>query len=176
MRRGCFNHGIHGTHEKLGLSQGLSPTASHNVVRLSTKSGEMTSLEQMGRHPFGVALFIAHFDVFFHFPLYGKPCRDDDCADKREHCQCLDYAQYRHLELERADKHLLSGFPIVHSVSRQAGIPRRFPFPLDHHKSWKGCTLRHRPICEVHLSHPLTEPTGSDLIATVDCHSRFSLS
>ena len=22
----------------------------------------------MGRHPFGVALFIAHFDVFFHIP------------------------------------------------------------------------------------------------------------
>ena len=71
MRRGRFNHGIHGTHGKLGLSQGLSPTASHNVVRLSTKSGEMASLEQMGRHPFGVALFIAHFDVFFYFPHFN---------------------------------------------------------------------------------------------------------
>ena len=50
---------------------GLAPTASHNVVRLSTKSGEMASLEQMGRHPFGVALFIAHFDVFFYFPHFN---------------------------------------------------------------------------------------------------------
>ena len=27
--------------------------------------------EQMGRHPFGVALFIAHFDVFFYFPHFN---------------------------------------------------------------------------------------------------------
>jgi hypothetical protein len=26
----------------------------------------------MGRHPFGVALFVAHSDVFFHIPHYQR--------------------------------------------------------------------------------------------------------
>jgi hypothetical protein len=28
--------------------------------------------DQMGRHPFGVALFVAHSDVFFHIPHYQR--------------------------------------------------------------------------------------------------------
>ena len=59
---------------KNGYIAGLTPNASHNVVRLSTKSGEMTSLEQMGRHPFGVALFIAHFVAVRNFPHSQRLC------------------------------------------------------------------------------------------------------
>jgi hypothetical protein len=29
-------------------------------------------MDQMGRHPFGVALFVAHSDVFFHIPHYQR--------------------------------------------------------------------------------------------------------
>jgi hypothetical protein len=29
-----------------------------------------SAVDQMGRHPFGVALFIAHSDVFFHIPHF----------------------------------------------------------------------------------------------------------
>jgi len=42
------------------------------ILRQVTLFRLLRAVDQMGRHPFSVALFFAHFDVFFHIPHYQR--------------------------------------------------------------------------------------------------------